>query len=243
MKQPDFYDRFHKKNTFYLKIIGDRNFTYFYTLQFLQEPCMKPIARQRVLDVGCGVGTLSLYLAKKGARVVGVDISPQAIEIANHAKQANLIKTAVFKSGELQPDQPVFERVICTEVIEHISDDEQFLQTIHSNMRPGGVLLLTTPSQENWLYRHGFYRRFDQEVGHVRRYTLNTISQLLTKNGFKIIKIKRVEGPLRNLLFTTRLGFLIKFIKGPFVPLFHVFDRLSAQVWGASDIMILAVKI
>jgi len=243
MNLSHFYDSFHKKNNFYQKIIDGRNFTYFYILQFLQEPCIKTVARPRILDVGCGVGALALYLAKQGGRVIGIDISPQAIKIANYARQANHLRSVIFKSGELRAGSGDFDQVICTEVIEHIQDDAKFLQLIKSQLKTGGILLLTTPSQENWLYRWGFYRQFDQRVGHLRRYTVKSLTQLLARHGFKIIKVKPVEGPPRNILFTTRLGGLIKFMKGPLVPIFHWLDQLAAQIWGASDIMILASKV
>lgn len=243
MNQPTFYDQFHKKNNFYWKIIGDRNFTYFYTLQFLLEPCMKPVARPKVLDVGCGVGTLSLYMAKKGANVLGVDISPRAIAIAEHAREVNHLRNAVFKSGELVTGQSTFDSAICSEIIEHIPDDSRFLQVVYSHLKPGGVLYLSTPSSENWLYKRGFYQQFDREVGHLRRYSVQSISQLLKTNGFQIFKVRQVEGPLRNLLFTTQLGFLIKLIRGPLVPIFHWFDQLSALIFGAHNILILAKKV
>ncbi len=242
MKQPDFYDLFHKKNSFYDQIMSDNNFTYFYTLQFLQEHDVGRFAHQLILDVGCGVGTLALYLAKKGARVVGVNISPQAIVIANHARDVNHLTEAAFISGELQPGEPTFDGAVCTEVIEHIRNDAQFLRTIHSHLKNQAFLYLTTPSRDNWLFRHGYYRQFDQQVGHLRRYTAASITQLLTDNGFEVLSLKSVEGPLRNMLFTSRLGFLIRFIKGPLVPIFHWFDDWSAQIWGASDLLIWARK-
>jgi SAM-dependent methyltransferase len=242
MKLARFYDLFHKKNNYYTKIIGNRNFTYFYTLQFLQEPCIKQIVRGKVLDVGCGVGTLALYLAKKGALVLGVDVSPRAIEIANYAKQANQLKQVVFKAGELQLGKPYFDLVICSEVIEHIADDQSFLRIINSNLKANGILYLSTPTSNNFLYKLGFYQKFDREVGHLRRYTIQSLTELLTDSGFKIIKLRQIEGPLRNILFTTRLGFMIKFIKGPLINWFHLVDYWSGCLFGFSNIMLLATK-
>jgi hypothetical protein len=131
---------------------------------------------------------------------------------------------------------------VCSEIIEHIPDDVAFAQHVYSHLKPGGTALVTTPSSENVLTRLGFYAKFDARVGHIRRYTTVSIQQLLQHVGFEIVEVRTVEGPLRNLLFTTPLGFLVRFIKGPLVPIFHWFDTVSAALFGAADIQVIARK-
>jgi hypothetical protein len=66
---------------------------------------------------------------------------------------------------------------------------------------------------------------------------------VLKKAGFKIIRVQTHESILRNLLFTTKLGIVIKFIKGPLIPLFHKIDEAMIPIFGASDIIVLAQKV
>lgn len=238
-----FYDHYHRQNDRFNKLIGVNNFTYFYIFELLHQACLpQQYQGLDILDVGCGVGTLSLWLAHKGAKVQGLDVSPRAIGIATNAAQSLDLDNVTFRVGELHSGKGKYDLVLCSEVIEHVLDDQKLLDLIWTQLKPGGQLVLTTPSRELWLYHLGYYRHFDQAVGHVRRYTVAQIVKLVTEAGFEVEYQRAVEGPLRNILFTSPLGILIKGIRGPLVPLFHWFDRLSAKVAGAADIQIIARK-
>lgn len=242
MTRKSFYDKFHKKNDKFSKLISSNNFSYFYILEFLQEHYMEEFSEKKILDIGCGVGTLALFFSKLGANVVGLDISERAIKIAKNAKKENKIKNLKFIVSELTKGKKNFDLLVCTEVIEHIPDDSSFLSLISSNLKKDGVLFLTTPSKENLLFKTGFYKQFDKEVGHLRRYKAKELVELVESKGFEVFAVNETEGILRNILFTTKLGFVIKFIKGPLVPLFHLFDRFAVKLFGPTDIMILASK-
>ncbi len=237
-----FYDRYHRQNDEYAGVISRTNCTYWYILEYLHLAVPK-LSNLRVLDVGCGVGTLPLYLAKHGALVRGIDISARAIRIAQKAAElSGLDDAATFEEVELKRGAKKYDLVVCSEVIEHIPNDVAFMKQLASHLKPGGVLLLTTPSRDNVLHQLSFYEEFDKEVGHLRRYTEEEVIQLIEQVGLEVVKLRSVEGPLRNLLFTTSLGFLVRGIKGPLVPIFHWFDRVSAKLFGAADIQVIARK-
>ena len=237
-----FYDRYHLKNNSYSGVIARNNFTYWYILQTLHQPLLKRLKTFTVLDVGCGVGTLGLYVAQLCKSVVGIDISERAIGIAKQAKQFTNSNNLTFKQTLLKQFENTFDLILCTEVIEHVPNPQQFVELLVKNLQPKGWLLLSTPNRDNWLTRIGYYRKFDQEVGHLRRYSVLEITRLLEQNGFKVKYKKTVEGPLRSLLFTSKLGIVIKLIKGPLIPLFHYIDELVGKLFGSSDIVILAQK-
>ncbi|MCB9813111.1 MAG: methyltransferase domain-containing protein [Pseudomonadales bacterium] len=253
IKKQDFYDKYHKKNQNFYKVIGKNNFTYYEILRFFYKEIINKFliesklkekkfdfSKLKILDVGCGVGTLALYFASLGANVRGIDVSQRAIDICKNAKKQLGLKNVTFEKKLLKKGQGKFGLVIVTEVIEHIENESKFLNEIRSQLIDHGLLYLTTPSKNNWLYRLGFFNKFDKEVGHLRRYSEAKIKELLTRNGFEVLEIKSVEGPLRNLLFTTKIGFLIKLIKGPLVPIFHWFDFISLKLFGATDILVVA---
>ena len=241
-----FYDSYHQKNKQFYKVIKRNNFTYYEILRFFYSEVMREIMvdilEVKMLDIGCGVGTVSLYFASLGADVIGIDISKRAINIAQEAKKELGFKNINFSPKSLRKGRGKYDLVLTLEVIEHIEDEEQFLNMISSHLNNGGLLCLSTPLKENYLYKLGFYKTFDKEVGHLRRYTVAGIKNLLQNNGFTVLKWRRVEGPLRNLLFTTRLGFVIKFIRGPLIPIFHWLDWISMQLFGATDVLVLARK-
>ncbi len=78
----------------------------------------------KVIDVGCGGGFTSEYLAEKGANVYGIDMSPKLIEVAReHAQSRSLdIKYKQGTAEYLPFETETFDAVICVDVLEHVSD-------------------------------------------------------------------------------------------------------------------------
>lgn len=84
-------------------------------------------------------------LARLGAEVVGVDPSAEAIAVArDHAAAQGL--AIAYRAGEVgQADPGPFDLVTCLEVLEHTTDRAAFLRELRARMRPGGLLVLSTP--------------------------------------------------------------------------------------------------
>lgn len=237
-----FYDQYHQKNDHFHKVIKGNNFTYYYLFEVMRMAGIEDVAGMKILDVGCGVGTMALYFAVHGAEVTGVDISPRAVHIARAAAKDLKLNNVTFVNGEVEKGTGQFDLILCSEIIEHVPDEIGFLKLIRSNLKKNGKLVLTTPSRENLLYSLGYYKKFDAEVGHLRRYTMKSLPESLAKAGLSPIVFRGVEGPLRNILFTSKFGVVIRFIKGPLIPLFHALDMLTARVFGAADLQVVAEK-
>lgn len=95
------------------------------------------------LDVGCGNGIYTSWLAKKGGPTVGVDHNAKNL---HWAKQEFPHVHFAMSGGETLPfPDAFFQAVMCTEVLEHTRDDRATLREIHRVTRPGGYLLLSTP--------------------------------------------------------------------------------------------------
>lgn len=238
----NFYDHYHLKNDHFHNVIKANNFTYYYLFELMRMAGISDVTGLKILDVGCGVGTMSLYFAVNGAQVTGVDISPRAVQIAKAAAKDLGLKNVEFINGEVEKGTGQYDLILCSEIVEHVPDEIGFLKTIHSNLKKTGKLVLTTPSRENLLFQLGYYKKFDEEVGHLRRYTMESLPTSLAKAGLSPIIVRGVEGPLRNILFTSKFGVLIKFIKGPLVPLFHWVDMITAAFFGAADLQVVAQK-
>ncbi len=238
----NFYDQYHQKNQPFSGVIGENNFTYYYWLKILAKH-LPTLSEITVLDVGCGVGSLSLYCASKGAYVTGIDISKRAIAIATNAASASTFAhTPTFYSQILTESLGTFDLIICSEVIEHVPDEKIFLKQLLANLKPNGLLILSTPNSENWLRRSGNLAKFDDSVGHVRLFNPNSLKALIAAYNTTLIDFQLTEGPMRMVLFSSMLGHLIRLIKGPLVPLFHMFDHSLTTIFGWHDQFVVLKK-
>lgn len=249
MKKNKFYDQYHlrNRNKKFYSVIGDHNFTYYLTIKHIRSVLAigkKP--KLDIVDFGCGVGTIDFYLAEKGHSVTGIDISKDAIQIANSFKDFKKYKKVTFLEGDLEKNikkNKKYDFAICSEIIEHVEDDDKLLKIINRSLRKDGFLYLSTPSLNAPLYKLGFLKEFDRRVGHLRRYKQQDLEELIIANQFEVLLKDRNESFLRNALFTIPpLGYLIKFIRGPLVPIFHCFDHYLVKLFGESNLIFICRK-
>jgi tocopherol O-methyltransferase len=109
---------------------------------------------QTILDVGCGIGGSTLYLAQKfNAQAEGVTLSPlQQQRASERAKMANLdqnVKFQVANALELPYDANSFDLVWSLESGEHMPDKKQFLSECYRVLQPGGKMVLVTWSHRS----------------------------------------------------------------------------------------------
>jgi 2-polyprenyl-6-hydroxyphenyl methylase / 3-demethylubiquinone-9 3-methyltransferase len=105
------------------------------------------LAGARALDVGCGGGLLSEALARKGARVTGIDLAPGMVEVARlHAAEEGVdIDYRVAGAEELAAGLArSFDVITCMEMLEHVPQPAPMLATLAALTRPGGALFVST---------------------------------------------------------------------------------------------------
>ena len=106
----------------------------------------RPLARLRLLDIGCGGGLLAEPMARLGAEVVGADPSSPNIEAARrHAEAVGLtIDYRAITAEALAAAGEEFDLVLAMEVVEHVADIDAFLATCSNLLKPGGLLIAAT---------------------------------------------------------------------------------------------------
>jgi 2-polyprenyl-6-hydroxyphenyl methylase / 3-demethylubiquinone-9 3-methyltransferase len=108
-----------------------------------------PLAGKAALDVGCGAGLLAEPLARMGAKVTGIDATPEVIAVARqHASAMGL--EIDYRTGDVQQLEGQFDLITCMEVIEHVADSAAFVKALARRLAPDGLLLLSTPNATSW---------------------------------------------------------------------------------------------
>jgi len=149
-----------------------------------------------VLDVGCGSAGVYVALAGQPApelrRYLGIDWN--VARLRGRVRNGELRLVDLRQADEI--DTGIFDFVVCTEVIEHLNDDSQLMRLLARSCRPGGTLLLTTPSREFVHHFKDDYPEFFVPVtgvedgGHVRDgYTPDELSTLAEEAGFRAEEI------------------------------------------------------
>ncbi|HST02844.1 MAG TPA: class I SAM-dependent methyltransferase [Usitatibacter sp.] len=133
------------------------------------------VAGRRVLDVACGEGYGSALLARHAASVIGVDISQQAIDHARGAYAGvDNLEFECAPCTALPLGDATVDLAVSFETLEHIQEQEKFLDELARVLGPEGVLLLSCPNKLEYSDKRGFTNEF-----HVRELYRDELSALL----------------------------------------------------------------
>jgi len=149
----------------------------------------------RGLDLGCGNGFVTAWLAQNGLDVQGADIYLEGLRLARRRTDARL---ALVSPGRL-PYVDEFDLVVLADVIEHVEDDVALLAQARAALHGGGAILVTVPAF-SWLWG-----RIDDAAHHRRRYSAGQLRRTLEAAGFSVLAISYYMMPLVPVIFARRL--------------------------------------
>jgi SAM-dependent methyltransferase len=130
----------------------------------------------RALDVGAAGGGNTRVLRGHGWRPVAVEFSPDGASVARERGLDVLRADARF----LPVASAAMDLVTAFDVLEHIEEDHLAAEEIRRVLRPGGAALVAVPCDPRLWSAH------DEAVGHVRRYTRETLLGLVEKAGLRV---------------------------------------------------------
>ena len=151
-----------KESDVYKEHIGRYNFA----VQLVKD--------KRVLDIACGSGYGAAMLVESGAKeVVGGDIDDEVIRAAKDRYKNSNLNFEKVNAEELFFNDEYFDVVVSFETIEHIKDYKKYLSEIKRVLRPGGLLIISTPNRKI-THRLGINNPY-----HIKEFILNELREEL----------------------------------------------------------------
>lgn len=150
---------------------------------------IKPYCKGKVLEIGSGIGNISDYFMTDSFPIMLTDIrTGYCDKLASLFRDnSSFLGTKVMDLTDEEFDTKfndqfnTYDTVFALNVVEHIHDDNLAIRNCRKLLKDNGHLVILVPSYK------GLYNKFDKELGHYRRYTKSTLSELFSENNFKIL--------------------------------------------------------
>jgi len=185
----------------------------------------------QVLDLGCSQGLLARPLRKNDVRVTGVDVEPprRLAEGMEEFFERDLEQPLELPTGR------VFDYVVCSDVIEHLRNRTELLQSVRRYLKPEGRLLISTPNVALWFYRLSLLvGRFEYgprgvlDETHVHLYTRSTFRRAVEKAGFRVLRERATALPFEVVFESTGRSRLVRGLAGAY----HLLARLWPELFA-----------
>lgn len=167
----------------------------------------------RVLDVGCGTGSISAMIRdRRRATVVGIEPHPARAEAA---RGRGLEVVTGLYSEAIPREHGVFDVVLFADVLEHMEDPARALQSVKPALAAGGRVLASIPNVAHWSVRlrllggafdyapHGI-----MDATHLRWFTRRSVRRLFDGAGYEIDAFRAAAGSWLEVYRRTPLGLL-----------------------------------
>ena len=206
-KQQELYDRGWRKE---LQAGKEERGNLQTNLEFLaQTDLIRP--HDRILEIGCGIGTVVHELSEKGHDITGIDISGEAIEYGR--KKYSDIRLEVQAAETLPYEDESFEVVLSFDLFEHIAAIDKHISEVRRVLGPGGYYLFQTPNRySNIIYETLWTKSLQWRQYHPSLHSPGQLRRRMARHGFETRFVKmnpineftekklRKLGPLGHIL-------------------------------------------
>ncbi len=132
---------------------------------------------KRMAEIGCGNGLLQRDIEDcYGIPVAGFELN----EIALQKNVSRISPLYCYNIHQRNPEfRGHFDLLLLFDVLEHIEDEDAFLQSVKFHLAEAGTLLINVPAHQF------FFSDYDRAAGHIRRYSIHQLAKVAERNGFK----------------------------------------------------------
>ncbi len=182
-----------------------------------------------VLDAGCGQGRHAVDLLRRGCRTFALDLNPDDLRYARYLLRA--LQRGDIPAPPTEADSPTpapgpgpgiavrgntlalpfpdaaFDRIVCSEVLEHVDDPRRATAELVRVLKPSGLIAFSVPTPvTEWCYRFSSDDYFNTPGGHVRIFTLPRLRRLLASEGLSVVDL-HFEHAFHSLYWWVRCVF------------------------------------
>jgi methionine biosynthesis protein MetW len=196
------------------KLIGLKQLQFFGLRELLKRwdidrydmACKLASNGERVLDVGCGNGSMLFRLIHKYSKLYGIDITPSRLEDARKTvaeTYSDLPNKFYFCEGNLDRamefESDYFDTIICLATLEHVYDIYNLIKEVHRILKPGGDIIVEVPNIAYFKYRMKLllgilpitssphnWEEIGWDGGHIHYFTVEKLCEFFESQGFKI---------------------------------------------------------
>ena len=167
----------------------------FRVLQILADNLLQN--SQNIAEIGCGHGLVQRQIEEAyGREVTGFDLN----EFALQQNQSRRSSVCCYDICQRAPQfHHRFDCIVMFDVLEHIDNEDGFLQAVMFHLAPGGYLVVNVPAGQ-WLYS-----AYDQMDGHKRRYSIRQLRGTTERNGFTLVRSSYWGLPLVPLVILRKM--------------------------------------
>ena len=141
--------------------------------------------------MGCGEGFFAKSVAQYGNRITGIDILPRPADLSAFENYVS----ADLSSGLPDLDKKRFDKILLMDVLEHVQRPERILRDCMKSLKPNGLILVCVPNIANISVRlmllagrFNYTERGILDRTHLRFFTGKSVRQMLTDNGYEIVR-------------------------------------------------------
>lgn len=194
-----------------------------------------PPETRSLLDVGCADGRFVYAAARRGIDAWGIDFSPRLVHEGNARYGGTRLEVATLEEHLARSPAPV-DVVTMFEVVEHVEDPLGFVRLAIQAVRPGGLVIISTP---NRLGLPRPPRGYDEPPHHLTRWTPAALQELARRAGLEPIHVELCppEIALKSIILDrTRLGLITRSLRAwrrarPDTPV--ATDRAARRIIGS----------
>lgn len=159
------------------------------------------VAGKRVLDLACGEGYGAALMALSASRVVGLDLSAEAVRHATSAYPRENLRFLTASVAALPFHSRQFDVVVGFEVLEHVQEQEALVAEARRVIEPEGLFVLSTPNKEVYSDRDGERNPF-----HCKELYLPELEALLRRHFEHVVVLGQKVAPVSLISRLGRLG-------------------------------------